>query len=176
MYEVASAPYIYVFKGRNAVDVLESSVDDGYHHALAATTKAMQTVTAHRRDLSVGVAIRLSFHAIMVFKMLVVLAALCRLFYGVGSHPHQTAAFDERQLVNPLQRRGVCGADENGIPPAALSNHVDVLTLYLTDIAGCDGQVCRVYRHVLALAPFNGAVGKVAQRVLQRVSAVLLVS
>ena len=78
IHEVPCAANVDTMEGGNGVHVLETTVDDGNHHALTTHTDVVEALTLYGFDLCRCSAITLTGNAVALFEMFVVFCFQCR--------------------------------------------------------------------------------------------------
>ena len=174
-HEILRTADVYAVEGRYLVYILEPSVNDGYHHALAQHPDVVQPLALQCRNLARGLAVHVAAHAVALLKLVVVLCLDGCRTDRVGRLPHHPGTPDARQCSQTAHYRGVVHSYQQGVLPAALPNDIHVAVLYHPYVALAHRQVCRVDGQPLAPPPLYATPRQVPSRMLYRVSGALLV-
>lgn len=87
---------VYLLEGGYAIDILETSIDDGYHHVLAHQTNLVQTMTLQQSDLTVVLAVITSTDTVALLEVVMVGRLDSSRGNRVWRYPYQFAAGDTR--------------------------------------------------------------------------------
>ena len=178
-HEVLGAQHSGVLQGRNAVIVLETTVQDGNGHALATIACLVEHVASVHLDLVFGSSVELGLDGVDVQERTVCqpvdLLVSRFLLDSFRRCPYEAALLDAGELCQLLEQQCVSRAHQHAVLPTATAYHLDTLYLEFTEVTGTDGQVGLVDCQSLSVATLDGLLRQKQFGLLDGVGAAFLV-
>ena len=98
---------VYLLKSRNAVDILKTAVNDGYHHVLTRESDMVQSMALQQMYLAVALAVFSISDTVASLEIVVVGSLDGSGCDRVGGYPYQLAAADTWQLFQMVNHTAV---------------------------------------------------------------------
>ena len=140
-HEVARSFDAHILKGRNAVGIHESAIEDRNSHSVALISHIMKRTAVHQVDIPLGQTIVVVGQILTKFEFFVE-ERPDRGLHRIGSSKDLDGFFHERQRLEFPHHVGALHPHHNGVVPFALAYNLHTLySIYHIQVFWSMGQI-----------------------------------